>query len=115
MLPRDQQRLECILDYCEQIEDTLSRFGRFKETFLQDKDFQQSIAFSILQIGELVGKLSPELRSATAEKINWPQIKGMRNIVVHDYGEIDHNFVWDVIMKDIPGLKAFCESELPDL
>lgn len=47
---------------------------------------QYAIAFSILQIGELVAKLSEELRSATRNEIDRPAFKGMRNIIAHDYG-----------------------------
>ena len=70
------------------------------------------MSFYILQIGELAGKLSPELREASAEKIRWNEIRGMRNIVVHDYGSIDLDIVWDWANQDIPELKAFCVQAL---
>ena len=87
MLSRDLQRVLKIRDYCLSIQDTMSRFGVSLEGFLSDSDYQQSIAFSVLQIGELTSGLSEEYRSATKEQIQWPHIRGLRNIIVHDYGK----------------------------
>ena len=71
MLSRDLQRVLKIRDYCLSIQDTMSRFGVSLEGFLSDSDYQQSIAFSVLQIGELTSGLSEEYRSATKEQIQW--------------------------------------------
>ena len=57
MLP-DLQRIQHILDYCRAIEN-----------FDQDEDFQRSISFSILQIGELSGGLSEEYRKKTSNRV----------------------------------------------
>ena len=114
MLQRDYQCLEHIVDYCEDIADTLSRIEGSKETFKSDTMIQYSIAFCILQIGELVGKLSSELRAETSDEIRWNEIKGMRNIVVHDYGEVKLSVVWEVANHDIPILKEFCERKLQE-
>lgn len=112
MQPRDTQRLEHVLDYCEDIEDMLRAISSSKETFFNNKQVQYSIAFSILQIGELVGRLTDDLRERTKQEIDWRAIKGMRNIIVHDYGEIRLQVVWDVATRDIPVLKAFCLRQL---
>jgi hypothetical protein len=55
MLPPDLQRLEHIRDYCEEIQTTIERYGKSFSVFDQDKDYQRSVSFCILQIGELVG------------------------------------------------------------
>ena len=79
MLPPDLQRLEHIRDYCNEIQKTIERYGNSFETFDNDVDYQRSVSFCILQIGELSGQLSPEYRQATASRIQWGPIKGMRN------------------------------------
>ena len=112
MLSRDLQRLEHILDYCEDIQNRLAQPDCSREAFMADREFQYAMAFCILQIGELAGKLSEELRMSSDDKIPWAKIRGMRNIVVHDYGSIDLDILWSVINSDIPGLKAFCEQML---
>ena len=85
-LDRNISVLEHIVTYCEQIEQTVER---------------------ILQIGELVGKLTDEFR-AQHPSIPWRQIKAMRNIVAHSYGTVDPEITWEIITDDIPDLKQYC-------
>ncbi len=110
----DVQRITHILDYCQRIENTVSRYGRDAAVFESDMDYQQSIAFSILQIGELCGALSLEYRTATEHQIPWGSIKGMRNFVVHNYGKVSREMLWETVLRDIPALKAFCEKVLSE-
>ncbi len=55
MVLRDRQRLEKIAEYCEDILAAVARYGSSYDTFQSDRDFQHSVSFCILQIGELVG------------------------------------------------------------
>jgi len=114
MLLRDRQRLEHILEYCEDIEQSVARFGKDFETFQADKDYHDLISFRLLQIGELAGQMTPELRTASSDRMNWGQMKGMRNIVAHHYGSIRLSVVWNTVIHDIPGLKAFCQELLQE-
>lgn len=104
---RDQRILVHIIDYCDQIEMTIERFGNDFVIFDQDSIYRNAVALCILQIGELVGILSPDFK-ADNSRMPWAQIKQMRNIVAHRYGTVDNTIVWDVIQEDIPNLKAFC-------
>ena len=112
MLSPDLQRIAHIRDYCVEIEKTIDRYGKLFDTFNQDADYQRSISFSIMQIGELSSKLSPEFRSATANRIQWGPVKGMRNLVAHDYANMSQDIIWETATTDIPILKAFCEEQL---
>ena len=113
MLP-DLQRIQHILDYCRAIEKTVQRYGNSFEIFDQDEDFQRSISFSILQIGELSGGLSEEYRKKTSNRVQWGPIKGMRNMVAHSYGSMDRQISWETAIVDIPTLKQFCEEQLEE-
>lgn len=113
MLSRDLQRILKIRDYCLNIQDTVARFGESPEGFLLDSDYQYSIAFSILQIGELTAGLSDEYRDSTKNQMQWSHIKGVRNIIAHDYGKIQLDRIWEIVTEDIPVLKAFCNDQLP--
>ena len=112
MLSPDLQRIAHIRDYCVEIEKTIDRYGKLFDTFNQDADYQRSISFSIMQIGELSSKLSPEFRSATANRIQWGPVKGMRNLVAHDYANMSQDIIWETATTDIPILKAFCDEQL---
>ena len=115
MKPRDTQILEHVIDYCEDIEETLEKYGDSYEIFSNDKGYQYILSFCIIQIGELVNTLSSELRSKTVKEINWREIKGMRNIVVHQYRSVNRQILWDTVHDDIPLLKSFCEKHIEDV
>ena len=108
----DLQRLKHIRDYCIEISKTVARYGNSFETYAQDADYQRSISFSILQIGELSGGLSAEFRQETADRIQWGPMKAMRNLVAHNYGKMDQAIIWETATTDIPALLKFCEEQL---
>lgn len=110
-LERDLRILEHMLSYCEQIDETIHRFGDSLRIFQQDSIYRNAAALCILQIGELVGNLSEDFR-IQHPAIPWRQIKSMRNIVAHRYGKIDPDTTWEIITEDIPTLKQFCRSVL---
>ena len=112
MLSPDLQRIKHIRDYCTEIEKSVTRYGRAFAIFDSDPDYQRSVSFSILQIGELSGGLSQEYRQATADRVQWGPIKGMRNLVAHNYGSMSREIIWETATTDIPALKRFCEEQL---
>lgn len=112
MLSPDLQRIKHIRDYCTEIEKTVTRYGRAFAIFDSDPDYQRSVSFSILQIGELSGGLSQEYRQATADRVQWGPIKGLRNLVAHNYGSMSREIIWETATTDIPALKRFCEEQL---
>ena len=103
-----------IRDYCLEIQKTISRYGNDFQIFDSDGDYQRSIAFSILQIGELGGSLSEAYRKETCNRIQWGPIKGMRNMVAHSYGSMSREIIWETATMDIPVLLNFCEEQLKE-
>ncbi|MDB5120053.1 MAG: hypothetical protein JWN56_1271 [Sphingobacteriales bacterium] len=66
---------------------------------------------SIKQL-EIIGEAANYLSAETKERfsnVEWKQIIGMRHILVHEYFGIDANLIWQVIMNDLPTLKAKIE------
>ena len=112
MMSPDLQRILRIRDYCLEIQKTISRYGNDFQIFDSDGDYQRSIAFSILQIGELGGSLSEAYRKETCNRIQWGPIKGMRNMVAHSYGSMSREIIWETTTMDIPVLLNFCEEQL---
>ena len=72
---RDAQILAHILEYCNRIEKTLSRFGREFDVFLEDQDYMDSVSMNLLQIGELAGKFSDAYVQETKPQMDWRAIK----------------------------------------
>ena len=73
-LNRDISILRLVVTYCEQIEQTVERFGNSAEIFAADPIYRNAAALCILQIGELVGNLSDGFRDEHPA-IPWRQIK----------------------------------------
>lgn len=108
---RDLSILRHIISYCDDIAETMERFGSSLDAFSKDKAYRNACAMCILQIGELGGHLSQEFRSAHRQ-MPWNEMKAMRNIVAHAYGSISIQTTWETLEDDIPALRTFCLSVL---
>lgn len=108
---RDASILTHMISYCQQIEETITRFGNQYDAFSSDPIYRNAAALCVLQLGELAGKLSDDLKSAY-DNVPWKQIRAMRNIVAHAYGTVDAEVTWEVITEDIPKLKKNCQEIL---
>ena len=63
----------------------------------------------IIQIGELVSRLSEEFIEKHRE-IPWYEIKAMRNLHAHDYDNVNFEIVWETLINDIPQLEEALEK-----
>ena len=100
---RDQQIIQHILRYCEEIDDTARHFGNSKEKFKSSHIFYNACSMAIFQIGELSKRLSDEFKTAHAE-LPWKEMRGMRNLFAHEYESVDKDSLWETIQNDIPAL-----------
>lgn len=112
MKKKDYRILEHILDYCEDISSSISRFGSDFSDFEDDIHYRHAVSMCVLQIGELANNLSDEYRDETKTLIPWKEIRGMRNILAHNYGESDTNTLWNTIIYDIPTVADFCKNQI---
>ncbi len=71
-----------------------------------DEILIDSVMFRLIQISENSDKLTDEFK-AHYSSIPWRAMKGMRNRIVHEYGNVDLAVVYDTVKKDIPRL--LCE------
>ncbi len=104
---RDIFVLRRIISYCNEITETIRRFGDNYEVFSKDSAYRNAIAFCVLQIGELTNKLTADFKK-TYDDIPWSQIKALRNIIAHSYGKIDVESLWETLTEDIPVLQNYC-------
>ena len=89
---RDLDVISHILRYCKQVETAHADFGCSKERFIQSTTYQNAVCMCILQIGELIGRLSEDFQEKHSD-IPWHKICGMRNFVAHEYGKLDLDIV----------------------
>lgn len=106
---RDEIVLKKIIQYADEIGQTIFRFKLTQDSFAEDFVARNAISMCILQIGELVGKLTDSFK-AENDEMPWREIKAMRNIAAHNYGEIDIDILWETATCDIPNLKKYCQK-----
>ncbi|MCG9887292.1 MAG: DUF86 domain-containing protein [Cyanobacteria bacterium] len=66
---------------------------------------QSAILYQIAVMGEATKRLSKEFRDQHPE-VPWGDMAGMRDIIAHQYDQIDLDIVWQVIQQNIPKLLA---------
>jgi len=81
-------------------------------TFSDDSLTQDAIIRQFTVLGEASNRISSEFRSQHSE-IPWKEIIGFRNVVVHNYFEINIEEVWRIIQEDLPGLCPLLEQLVP--
>jgi len=83
------------------------------ESYLIDADLNTFLGNSMMRfacvkqleiIGEASNYISNEVKTQFAE-VEWAQLRGMRNVFVHEYFGIDSSLVWQIIKFDLQELK----------
>ena len=110
---KDLQLIFHILKYCERIKKVITFLDNDFNNYIDKKNFTSldSCSFSAFQIGELVGKLSEKLKNNYSD-VPWQKIKGLRNVIVHNYGNIDLKILWKILTKDVEDLNIVCRQIL---
>lgn len=80
--------------------------GISKEEFSKNELLQDSMVFRLIQISENSRNLSEEYKNKHS-LIPWGDIYGLRNRIVHDYGNVDLTIVYDTLVNDIPTVFSF--------
>jgi uncharacterized protein with HEPN domain len=103
MSVRDRDVILKMIKYCNDVEQLMEKYNSDFEAYKTDISFQYSCNMCIIQIGELVSRLSEDFLEKHSQ-IPWYAIKGMRNLHAHDYEKVDLNIVWNTLTEDIPDL-----------
>jgi uncharacterized protein with HEPN domain len=73
---------------------------------------QDAILRRITIIGEATKRLTQDFR-AQHPNIPWKEMAGIRDVITHDYDEVDLSEVWTVIRNDLPQLLPELETLIP--
>ena len=73
------------------------------QDFTENEILQDSMMFRLIQISENAEKLSLDFRNSY-KHIPWKAMYGLRNKIVHDYGHVDFQIVFDTLKTDVPDL-----------
>ena len=100
-------RLRDILESARLIASYLS--DTTETSFRADRQKQDAVIRRIEIIGEATAHLSQSTRQALPE-LPFRKMRGMRNIVAHDYANVDLNIVWQVATVHLPEVCAMLEK-----
>ncbi len=78
--------------------------GISREDFHDNIMIQEACILNVLQVGELAAKAIEYGIDEQHPEIEWKQMRGMRNRIVHDYEGIRLEIVWETIRNDFPEL-----------
>lgn len=97
------------LAFIEHILDSINAIEEFskdmtKEKLMSDRLKQSAIVREIEIIGEAVKNISENIKNKHPE-IEWKEISGTRDKMIHYYFGVDFSIVWDIIKINIPDLK----------
>jgi uncharacterized protein with HEPN domain len=107
----DREKLQDILEAIERI-DRYAVQGR--QAFEQNELIQTWFTQNLQVIGEASRSLSSATRDQYPE-IPWSKMIGMRNILTHNYFEIDLDIVWLAVEQELPSLKQAIAAILRSL
>lgn len=68
-----------------------------------------SMLFRMIQISENAKRLTDEYK-LSHNHIPWSALSGMRNRIVHDYGNVDLNIVYETLKNDMLELLTLLEG-----
>lgn len=77
--------------------------GITKEGLQEDEVLQDSVMFRLIQVSENAARLADDFKLRYNE-IPWQAMRGMRNRIVHEYGDVDLTIVFDTVTRDVPKL-----------
>jgi uncharacterized protein with HEPN domain len=74
-----------------------------RESFGADRQCQYAVIRCLEVIGEVSKRLSPDTLRRF-EAIEWSAMARMRDMLIHSYGKVDLDDVWNTVNEDIPRL-----------
>ncbi len=94
--------------YCRKIADDLRFIIAHTENLAyaelaENEVLVDSIMFRLIQVSENSDRLTDDFK-VRHQSIPWRAVKGMRNRIVHQYGDVDLSVVYDTVKHDIPAL-----------
>ena len=109
---RDPAYLWDMLEAAREVERMVDDYDLV--AFLNDRVLLLAVERSVEIIGEAARRVSMSYQTEHAE-IPWHEIIGQRNILAHEYGQIDHELLYKTVTEDIPNLISMIEVLLPPL
>lgn len=73
------------------------------DIFTDDLQCQDAVIRRLEIIGEAARRVSQTTRDRYPD-LPWDSMTGMRNVLIHEYDEVDTGVVWETVQRDLPSL-----------
>jgi len=111
MLKDDEIRLRHMLDAA------LKAVSFVKGRSRGDLDSDEKVALAVTRLLEILGEaargLSPDFKNSNPQ-IEWKQIMGTRDRLIHGYFDVDLDIIWAIVTRDLPPLIKELEGLLSE-
>jgi len=94
-----------LTDILTAIDRVIEKTTSGRQAFEHDEMLQVWVLHHLQIVGEAARCLSPEFKQQHADRV-WSMATGMRHILVHHYFEIDVDQIWQVVERDLRGLRG---------
>lgn len=99
-------------DWQNRVKDVLAAISEIREftsgitfnEFQSDRKTIRAVLYNLAIIGEAVRGIPAELEASHPE-IPWDDVRGMRNIVIHEYFQVNLSIIWQTIQEDLVSLE----------
>jgi len=94
--------------FLRHIEEAIERIERFtvdgRAAFMADEKTQSAVMRQLEIVGEAAKRMSDMCKRSTAD-IPWREISATRDRLIHGYFSVKLEIVWNVVERDLVGLK----------
>ncbi len=105
----DRKFLEAMMESAEFASGCIE--GKTRQDLNDDRQLSLSLVKSLEMISEASARVSKACQNA-CEPIPWDVVIEIKQQVVHTYWEIDRDWVWEKISKELPNLIKALEEAL---
>ena len=102
-------RIKSAIDHIDKVIKDLKDMSL--EDFKKSDLLCRAVSFSVMQIGEQLGRLYDKYGDLYPN-IEWNKAKFMRNMIAHDYINVNLDRVYSTVKNDLPELKDQLQSLL---
>ena len=93
--------------YLIHMSECINRVNKYttggRDEFLSLSLIQDAVVRNLQVMAESSKRISDERKNRHLE-VDWQEISGFRNILVHDYLGVDLELVWNIVANELPGL-----------
>jgi uncharacterized protein with HEPN domain len=112
MFNREGHRIRHMLEAIERINQFMDNKAAVE--FYADLMLQSAVIRQLEIIGEASAHLSESFKSEYPD-IPWRKLKGMRNVLIHEYQKVSELTVWMTVREQLPKLQVQLSQVLEGL